>query len=856
MLERTVWCVSLAPPVNLKPPRGDPGSSTCTSTGRGLSLPVLASPARNAWQGGKHPTIKHSRVGKWRAWALILVHVLIAAHIVQWLVTGLTVSPVEPSESMQTLRDGVVNAGFVFFVLALGSTLVFGRFFCGWACHVVALQDLCAWLMMRAGIKPKPFRSRLLLYIPLCLALYMFAWPVVHREVVRPLFADAAGRLPAWLGQVEPLLGLRSEFLVEEFWATFAPWYMAIPFLFVVGFATVYFLGAKAFCTYGCPYGGFFAPLDRFAPGRILVDDTKCNQCGHCTAVCTSNVRVHEEVRDFGKVMDPGCMKCLDCVSVCPNDALRFGMSAPAVWSKPKPSEKESAAKAKALREARYDLSRREEVVFFVLFWCLFYAFRGMVNEVPMLMAVAMAGVGVYFVFKTWRLTRDASSRMHGLQLKLKGRITLVGWAWVIATVLMLATASWSGWVRVTKYRAALAYAELSAPLSQLLRPDFAPSPRELRAARDGLGRYARSDSFRHGGYGWWLRPDELVEIAYMRLLTGDQAGAEAALSQVVEKGTPRDGLIFELETLMRRRGSSDADIEKMMQAALAKHPDLHGVRDRLARAAMSRQEEKAARASMEEMLTKYPRSVGARLTAAGFFKDLGEVARASGLLEEAVKLSTRPDQLVIAGRMFDAIRQRERARAVADLALSKVKRDASARISVAELLMQLDLSERADQEVARAVDDVRRLGKSTSAAGALSLASVFELRQARPERALDLAKDAADRSVGDAYGLATMGNGLMQAGMSLRRPSIIAAGVEILERARKTNPSASTIRHDLAAAYYAANRLVEASQEIVAAAELAPQSRLLAERAASLFEALGDQAKAAKWRDEAQKRK
>ena len=26
-----------------------------------------------------------------------------------------------------------------------------------------------------------------------------------------------------------------------------------------------------------------------------------CEHCGHCTVVCTSNVRVHEEVRDFGE---------------------------------------------------------------------------------------------------------------------------------------------------------------------------------------------------------------------------------------------------------------------------------------------------------------------------------------------------------------------------------------------------------------------------------------------------------------------------------------------------------------------------------------------------------------------------
>ena len=30
-------------------------------------------------------------------------------------------------------------------------------------------------------------------------------------------------------------------------------------------------------------------------------------------------------------VVDPGCMKCMDCISVCPNDALYFGFGKPTI---------------------------------------------------------------------------------------------------------------------------------------------------------------------------------------------------------------------------------------------------------------------------------------------------------------------------------------------------------------------------------------------------------------------------------------------------------------------------------------------------------------------------------------------
>src|SRR5262249_34687138 len=119
------------------------------------------------------------------------------------------------------------------------------------------------------------------------------------------------------------------------FWATFPGWVMTIATFAVCGFAIVWFLGAKGFCTYGCPYGAIFGVVDQLAPVRIRVTDA-CEGCGHCTAVCSSNVRVHQEVRDFGAVVDPGCMKCLDCVSVCPKDALYVGIGRPALLTKPR----------------------------------------------------------------------------------------------------------------------------------------------------------------------------------------------------------------------------------------------------------------------------------------------------------------------------------------------------------------------------------------------------------------------------------------------------------------------------------------------------------------------------------------
>src|SRR4029453_17132266 len=190
----------------------------------------------------------------------------------------------------------------------------------------------------------------------------------------------------------------------RNFWETFPSIGVAIPFLFICGFMTVYFLGAKGFCTYACPYGGFFALADKVSPGKIRVTDA-CNQCGHCTAVCTSNVVVHAEVKAYGMVVDPGCMKCMDCVSVCPNDALYFGFGRPAVAVKPS-------------IKRHYSLTWPEEILAAVVFVVSYWAVWDVYQLVPMLMALGWASVTTFLALRVLRLLRAKDLSFHRFDLK------------------------------------------------------------------------------------------------------------------------------------------------------------------------------------------------------------------------------------------------------------------------------------------------------------------------------------------------------------------------------------------------------------------------------------------------------
>lgn len=851
------------------PGSASPASCVPKRTGRTISLPVLKSGGkanRSAWSG-QHDTIAHSKMGKWRAIVLTLVHVVIAAHVIQWLITGLTLSPVEPSESMHTLRDGVVNAGFVFFVLAIVSTLIMGRFFCGWACHVVALQDACSWLMTKCRVKPKPFRSRLLVFVPLILAIYMFIWPVLMREVFRPLLADERGRLPIWLGQIDPLPGIRTDFIVDDFWATFPTWYIAIPFLAVCGFACVYFLGSKGFCTYGCPYGGFFGPADLLAPGKIRVDDSKCHHCGHCTAVCTSNVRVHDEVRDYGMVVDPGCMKCLDCVSVCPNDALYVGLGRPTILAKVKPGAKESAAKAKVLRDSRFDLSRTEEVVCAGLFLLFFVSYRGMLNQVPMLMAVGMAGIMTFCTWKLWRLLRDPNVRLQSFQLKFKGRLRLAGVVFALTTLFLIAAAAWSGYVRLNVYRAQLAYQSLETPIDVVLRPDFAPVPDELAAATKALTLYARADAPafaaagapQHAtvrGFGWPLRADDWVNITYLRLLTGDRPGAEAALRHVVSTGNPRDNLILQLEGFMRARGATDADVQSLYAAAVAQHDELFQIHDRIARRKAESGDPKGAAADIRAMVDRHPVNPAAPLQAASFFLAQNDQVSAVAMVDRALTThGVSPSQKVSAAALLLSLQQRERALKLLEQAQDQAQRDSGPRMAAASLLAQASQPDAALAAASSALEASRKRGRYSGQAAALVRAGMLNIQLGKSEDGLKLVQEAVDLVRTSPWDIAPAGVGLVQAGLQTRQPKLVDAGIGMLKQARDLAPNAPTLRHDLAVALGYAGKMQEAGPELKAAAELAKHDPGLAERYSLFLRSVGEAAEADRWLAEARRR-
>jgi len=336
-----------------------------------------------------------------RTWSRILLMVLVTIHLVTWYVLGIhSVGSIGIEALFSGLSRGVLNAGFVFWVLVFISVILFGRAFCAWFCWFGGYLDLVEWSL----------GDKLRIKLPRTMPLYLAAIPVV--ALIVKVYSSL---LVNWLD------GLPGTFVFDL--ADMQPWGgqqtgISILITFVLyGPVLLYVFGRHAWCRYLCPIGALLKVFNKIGIGKVRLVNEACNGCGKCNRVCDMQVDVLGNLKEHGQVNSLDCIRCLKCTDECPTAAIAFRML----------QEKNISLNTNAVSRANKSSLKRRKLSAFdiaiVVLWIgitLFFTFtvrQGSPQEIKVTMAAGLLLIVyglVWLTQKTWQRFAQRASERNG----------------------------------------------------------------------------------------------------------------------------------------------------------------------------------------------------------------------------------------------------------------------------------------------------------------------------------------------------------------------------------------------------------------------------------------------------------
>jgi ferredoxin len=225
-----------------------------------------------------------------------------------------------------------VSIATIGFFIVLVLTVLFGRVYCSAICPLGILQDCILWIKKK--IKRK-FRYRF--SFPIDYLRYPFlVLPVITCLAGTILFVSLLdpfsnfGRIVSDFFQpVYILLNNTGAKLLEKANIFFLypedisiiGWIAYMFPLFILGLITWMSLKwGRLYCNTICPVGTLLGLLSRISVFRIKMIEDRCTNCGKCAFACKSAcINIKEQKVDFSR-----CVGCFNCISVCPEDAIKY----------------------------------------------------------------------------------------------------------------------------------------------------------------------------------------------------------------------------------------------------------------------------------------------------------------------------------------------------------------------------------------------------------------------------------------------------------------------------------------------------------------------------------------------------
>ena len=319
--------------------------------------------------------LKEKRQLKWRLAAFLILHGLIALHLILWYGFGWHgLGAIDMQELFRNLIEkNVVTVGAVFFLALIALGLIWGRLFCGWMCHIGQVYDLLAALFEKLKWKWGSFPLRL---GPL-VALFILLWYYLREAVVHRMQAESLPLDLAWN--------------ITEPWELLPGWFNGTLTLVTVLVVMPLIFGRRTFCRNLCPWGVLLGLTNRFSPWKVRRTGN-CTMCGECSTACPMDIDVSAMINTQYKVQSVSCTNCFQCVASCPTDALSFSL----------PSRENRRPKKRKLLEPLQFVSWPVELTFWFLTLCF-----GLIYD-------QLYGIGIFLAYSLGMVVSWSSMWLWG----------------------------------------------------------------------------------------------------------------------------------------------------------------------------------------------------------------------------------------------------------------------------------------------------------------------------------------------------------------------------------------------------------------------------------------------------------